>query len=160
MITGAVLIGGTTAVNYNFGELLPVSISGHVHVNVTGDCDDPANPPLPGVTIELLDATGQVIDHHDDGRQRLLHLRQPCRRAPTACTKCSPRATSTAARTPARPAASRADDLITNIVLISGTDAMDYNFCEIPPASISAATSTSTQQQRLQRRWRSSASRA
>ena len=61
MITGAVLIGGTVAVNYNFGELLPVSISGHVHVNLSGDCDDPTNPPLPGVTIELLNSTGQVI---------------------------------------------------------------------------------------------------
>ena len=40
------LIGGTVAVNYNFGELLPVSISGHVRANYSGDCGDPNNPPL------------------------------------------------------------------------------------------------------------------
>ena len=65
MITGAVLIGGTVAADYNFGELLPVSISGRVDVNTTGDCDNPENPPLPGVTIQLLNMPGPG-DRHDD----------------------------------------------------------------------------------------------
>ena len=44
--------------HYDFCELLPVSIGGSVHVNTTGDCADPANPPLAGVTIQLLNASG------------------------------------------------------------------------------------------------------
>ena len=76
-ITGAVLKGGQHGENYNFGELLPVSISGKVHVNTTGDCDDPANPPLAGVTIHLLDSQGNVIGTATTDADGTLPVRQP-----------------------------------------------------------------------------------
>ena len=53
------LLGGEDSVRNDFAEALPVSIGGQVHVNNTGDCSNPANPPLAGVTIQLLDATGK-----------------------------------------------------------------------------------------------------
>jgi serine-aspartate repeat-containing protein C/D/E len=62
-ITGANLsVGGAKGTRYDFSELLPVSISGYVHVNVNGNCDtDPNAPPLAGVTIQLLDNHGNIL---------------------------------------------------------------------------------------------------
>ena len=61
-INGASLTSGMTATHYDFCVLLPVSVSGYVHVDVNGNCvTDPNAPPLAGVTIQLLDANGNVI---------------------------------------------------------------------------------------------------
>ncbi|TWT90560.1 Serine-aspartate repeat-containing protein D precursor [Pseudobythopirellula maris] len=66
MIASIALNFGDDAINYNFGELLPGSIAGKVKVTTDGECacdcdDDEANPPLAGVTIELRDENGDVI---------------------------------------------------------------------------------------------------
>ncbi len=61
-ITGAVLVNAIHAVNYNFAEVLPVSIAGHVGIDETGNWDGSANiPPIAGVTMQLLDTAGKVI---------------------------------------------------------------------------------------------------
>lgn len=62
VITGAVLNYGDDGVNYNFGELLPGSISGRVILSLGPDCefDDPQQF-LAGIQIDLLDAQGNVI---------------------------------------------------------------------------------------------------
>jgi len=61
-ISGASLTSGMAGTHYDFCVLQPVSISGYVHVNVNGNCDtDPNAPPLAGVTIDLLDAQGNVM---------------------------------------------------------------------------------------------------
>lgn len=60
-IRSIALKGGISAVHYNFYDVLPASISGYVHNNVAGDCDNPTNPGVPGVTIELLGAQGAVV---------------------------------------------------------------------------------------------------
>jgi serine-aspartate repeat-containing protein C/D/E len=47
---------------YDFGKLLPNSIAGRVLVSDTLDCTQDPNPtPLAGVTVELLNSTGQMI---------------------------------------------------------------------------------------------------
>ena len=60
------LCAGDEGVQYNFGELKPVSLSGYVSVKTPdGDCLNPEDPnfqPIAGVTIELRDASGQLID--------------------------------------------------------------------------------------------------
>jgi serine-aspartate repeat-containing protein C/D/E len=62
-IFGAVINFGDHAVEYNFGELLPGSISGRVHAGSGPDCNfDNPEILLAGVKIELLDAGGNVID--------------------------------------------------------------------------------------------------
>ncbi|MGD9648650.1 MAG: SdrD B-like domain-containing protein, partial [Pirellulales bacterium] len=58
-ITGALLLPAMTASDYNFGELLPGSISGYVLADRDGDCVvDPGETLLSGVTIWLLDSNG------------------------------------------------------------------------------------------------------
>ena len=61
-IFGAILNFGDHAVEYNFGELLPGSISGRVHADHHEDCDfDNPEILLEGVRIDLLDANGNFI---------------------------------------------------------------------------------------------------
>ena len=61
-ITGAVLNYGDHGLNYNFGELLPGSISGLVEAHHDADCDfDEPELTLQGVQIDLLDANGHFI---------------------------------------------------------------------------------------------------
>jgi len=55
---------GNALVDYDFCEMLPGSISGHVHEDPEGDCDigdESAETPIAGVTMQLLDSTGKVI---------------------------------------------------------------------------------------------------
>ena len=59
-----VLKGGESGIDYNFGEVLPAQIEGRVQLSTPdGDCfgDSVEHRPVPGVTIELLDAAGRTI---------------------------------------------------------------------------------------------------
>ncbi|WP_425400228.1 SdrD B-like domain-containing protein [Aeoliella sp.] len=58
-----IMIGfGESGEEYNFGELLPGSIRGQVHVDPDGDCiAEEGDPVIPGVQIDLLDEQGNVI---------------------------------------------------------------------------------------------------
>ena len=61
-ITGIFLASSQSGINYNFGELLPGSISGRVFASLDGDCEyDPGDPALQGVTVWLLDGNGVRI---------------------------------------------------------------------------------------------------
>ena len=61
-ITQIVLTPGTHATNYDFCELIPVSISGHVSADPNDDCSEgPGTISLSDVTMQLLDAQGHVI---------------------------------------------------------------------------------------------------
>jgi hypothetical protein len=63
IIDGISLLSGATGINYDFGELLPSRVAGTVHADLDGDCEyDPGEPLLAGVTINLLDAAGNVIN--------------------------------------------------------------------------------------------------
>ncbi len=58
------LRGGDVGVEYNFGELAPVSLSGAVHLSTAdGDCfsDGMLHPPLADVVIRLLDGSGTLV---------------------------------------------------------------------------------------------------
>ena len=58
------LMGGDKAVNYDFGEILLAELSGKVHLDSNGDCvfsTSDGDTPLSDVTLELLDADGNVI---------------------------------------------------------------------------------------------------
>ncbi len=57
--------GGGVGREYNFGELVPITLRGNVHLSTAdGDCfsDDVAHEPVAGAKVLLLDATGTVID--------------------------------------------------------------------------------------------------
>ena len=54
---------GQVAVDYNFGEVLPASLAGRVHVDLDGDClYDPSEPVLSGVMVRLFDHMGAEVD--------------------------------------------------------------------------------------------------
>lgn len=63
--TGVILCADERGVQYNFGELKPVSISGYVSVtDRDGNCVDPADPryrPIAGVTMQLFDSNGTLV---------------------------------------------------------------------------------------------------
>ena len=71
-ISSVFLFSGQAGINYDFGEILPSSISGFVHADRDGNCVlDPGDQPLEGVVIELLDGTGTPIAttaRNDEGR--------------------------------------------------------------------------------------------
>src|SRR4029078_8940162 len=62
-LTGANIGSDVDAVQYDFCEKPPSSISGRVHADSSPDCDfdNPDNRWLAGVTIDLLDKDGKVI---------------------------------------------------------------------------------------------------
>ena len=63
-IENIVLTGGSTGVEYNFGEILPAWIHGNVHLSTAdGDCfgENEQHTPVPNVTVQLFDASGNFI---------------------------------------------------------------------------------------------------
>lgn len=146
IITGAVLGFGDDGVEYNFGELLVGSIAGRVHASSTGDCnfDDP-EVLLAGVTIDLLDARGQVVattQTDTDGRYRFDGL-APGEYAvrehqPTDYYDGAEQVgTSGGVASDLGQANDPAFSLISEIQLGSGVDATNYSFCEHIGPSIS-----------------------
>jgi protocatechuate 3,4-dioxygenase beta subunit len=62
MIRQIAINWGQTGVEYNFGELLPGSISGRIHAHSGPDCDfDNPEILLEGVRVDLLDAQGNLL---------------------------------------------------------------------------------------------------
>jgi hypothetical protein len=63
MIGSIVLTSGQNSINNNFGEVLPVTISGNVYVDQAGlGFLAPGDPPIPGVVLILTNASGTVVD--------------------------------------------------------------------------------------------------
>jgi protocatechuate 3,4-dioxygenase beta subunit len=135
-ITGAKLDYGDHGLNYNFGELLPSSISGRVHADNGPDCDfdNPDNHWLEGVTIDLLDGQGNLVattKTDQDGAYHFTNLRKGTyivrEHQPTEYYDGGERV--------GTAGGSSHDELplysiFTGIVLPSGTDAIKYDFCE------------------------------
>ncbi len=131
LITGAVLNFGDDGVNYNFGELRPSSIRGRVHAHSGPECDfDNPEILLEGVVIELRDANGSVIDTTTtdvNGAYRFDNL-APGRYSihevqPEGFFDGDQRVGTAGGR-------DDGIDSILNIVLLSGTDGVNYDFCE------------------------------
>ncbi len=137
LITNFVLVSGTHATNYDFCEVLPVGISGFVHVDTGGDCqNDPEAPPIAGVTIQLLDDTGHVIGTTTTDAQG--HYRFDNLPPGTyGVHEVQPAGYFDGDEHAGSAGGIVADDLITNVALVSGTHATHYDFCEVPPVGIS-----------------------
>jgi len=136
--------GGQSGIDYDFGELMPVSIEGRVLLtDPYGDCyaagaDQRA---IEGATVRLLDSTGNVIDQtltDVSGSYRFDGL--------------FPGTYTVVEVTPAglidgadhvgtvdgsHIGAITANDTIADIVLTSGQNGIRYDFCEHRPASLS-----------------------
>lgn len=128
---------GAAGVNYNFGEVKSASLSGRVHVDTDGDCIfDPDEVPLAGVTIQLLDADGNVIVEtktNSSGEYEFTGLR-PGRYSiyevqPAGYFDGDEHVGTAGGRIVA-------NDLIGEIDLEAGEVGVHYDFCELGPNSI------------------------
>ena len=137
-ITGALLPPGFHAESYNFGELRPASISGRVHAELNGDCiPDPGEPLLQGVTIYLLDRRGDQIDvtTTDENGQYIFRDLEPGTYGVEEVQP--PGYFDGRDHVGSAGGALDGNDRIVGAKLISGTEAVEYNFCEVVPASLS-----------------------
>ncbi|MEX2141975.1 MAG: SdrD B-like domain-containing protein [Pirellulales bacterium] len=138
VISEIVLTSAKNAINYDFCEAIPASISGRVHADPEGDCIiGPSDIPLSGVTVQLLNDQGIVVATEltdAEGRYQFDGLAPgvySVREVQPAGYLDGDEHVGTAGGVIA------SNDLISHITLGSGTNALDYDFCEIPAASIS-----------------------
>lgn len=128
---------GETGVDYDFGELLPGSISGRVHADENGNCEyDPGELPLSGVVVDLLDVDGNVIattTTDENGEYRFDNLRP----GEYGVREHQPAGYFDGGESVGTGGGIVADDLFTQIAVFSGDHLVDYDFCEKPPAAIS-----------------------
>ncbi|MCA9156303.1 MAG: carboxypeptidase regulatory-like domain-containing protein, partial [Planctomycetales bacterium] len=146
-ISSIVIGAGETLVNYNFCELPPSSLSGFIYSDVDQDCEfDPGESPLGGVTVELLDSTGKVIattTTDDDGFYTFTNL---------APGKYTVRETQPDGYFDGGQVAGShgGDASVTNhisaIDIGPGQTLVDYDFCELPPSSLSGFVHTDLDQ--------------
>jgi len=142
-LSDIVFLGGQDGVHYNFGECLPASISGKVWSDTNGDClyQPQTDVPLSGVQIDLLDSHGTVVATTTTDQQGDYQF-----------TGLVPGTYGVFEHQPAgylegmdsvgtvngvTDGAHGGTDLLSQIVLGSGAAGIDYDFCEILPASLS-----------------------
>jgi len=137
-ITGALLAPGMGAKNYNFGELEPASIAGRVYADLNDNCAyDPGEPLLAGVTVYLLNASGARIASTttDSGGEYLFDNLRP---GGYGVEEIQPEGYFDGPEQIGSVGGSLdGNDRMVDVELVSGTDAVEYNFCELVPASIS-----------------------
>lgn len=129
---------GDNGIEYNFGELLPGSISGRVGASLTPDCNfDNPDIPLAGVKIDLLDANGYFLrstETDSQGFYKFENLRpgeyQIFEHQPNEYYDGGDRIGTSGGE-------KLANDHIGEIHLGSGVDATQYDFCEKIGANIS-----------------------
>jgi protocatechuate 3,4-dioxygenase beta subunit len=137
LIDGIRLSSGQSGQQYNFGELVPSSISGRVIADVNGNClYDPGETLLAGVTVLLRDPSGTVLATTQTDAQ-----------GQYAFTELMPGTYTVEEIQPAGyydgddhvgsvGGALLPSDSIVDIELAWGTAAVGYDFCELEPASI------------------------
>ena len=125
-------------VEYNFGELLPGSITGIVFSDTDDDCElDEGELKLSGVRVDLLDADGKFVKSTTtdrDGRYRFDDLRP----GEYAVREHQPAGYFGGHQTSGSHGGDASvQNLISTIDVGSNQHLVDYDFCEIPPATIS-----------------------
>ncbi len=142
------LPSGRKGIDYDFGELLPGSISGHVMVDTDGNCivDAVGDRYLSGVTVQLLDSNGVVIrttttDANGQYRFDGLTIGTYSVREiqPVGLLQAGQRAGSGGGD-------ASVPDLISLINVGAGVSLVNYDFCEIPPAELSGHVYVDTDQ--------------
>lgn len=128
---------GMSGAEYNFGELIPASLTGLVHIDLDGDCVRDANESgLSGVMIRLLDVNGNQVaatTTNDEGVYQFANL-VPGR---YTVVQDQPLGYFDGGTTAGSAGGQASDNRIDAIDLGSGANATDYDFCEEPPSSLS-----------------------
>ncbi|MFW5693075.1 MAG: SdrD B-like domain-containing protein, partial [Thermoguttaceae bacterium] len=139
-ITGVTLTSGTEAVEYNFGELEPASLSGWVYVDANNNgIREAGEQGIGGVTLTLLAAdgspTGRTTTTNGAGFYQFDNLRPGTYQV--AQTQPEDYLDGLDAAGSHDGTAVNPGDLIYDIALGSGALAVNYNFGELEPATIS-----------------------
>ncbi|MDE0866347.1 MAG: carboxypeptidase regulatory-like domain-containing protein [Rubripirellula sp.] len=128
---------GQDGIEYNFGEVLPVSLAGRVHVDTDGDCQyDDGEPTLSGVMVRLFDHHGIEVEQtltDADGRYAFVDL------PPGVYTilENQPDGYFEGGATAGSVGGIVLDaSRIGNVVLASGEHGVDYDFCELLGAEL------------------------
>lgn len=138
LITSVAIRQGQSGINYNFGELRPATLSGRVHVDTDGDClYDPGELLLSGVTIRLINASGVEVASTQTNSQGVYTFTDIPPGTYTVVQTQPEGYFSGTARPGSAGGVKETDDRIGSITLGSGEVAVDYDFCEKPPAEIS-----------------------
>jgi hypothetical protein len=143
LIEDVLLAGGASGVDYDFGELRSVSLSGRVHLaTANGDCfgKDQEHQPVVGALLQLVDASGAVVAEtrsDANGRYAFLDVAPGVYSVrevtPTGLIDGGAKA-GTVDGTERGVVASSGE--IANIRLGSGERVVDIEFCEKEPVSI------------------------
>ncbi len=128
---------GSALIDYDFCEIPPGSIAGSVFVDNDQDCIfDSGEAPINGVTITLLDATGNTVattQTDTQGRYQFVGLRPGTytvkQSQPAGFLQGGQKAGSGGGD-------DSQQDAISQIILSAGSELVNYDFCEITPASI------------------------
>lgn len=138
------LCAGDAGVQYNFGELRPNTISGHVGLATPdGDCVDPASSeyrPLAGVTIRLLDQAGNLVattQTNAQGQYEFTGLRSGVYTVVEVQPAGYLDGEEDLGMVDGQARGQIGSDRFSAIALTSGQAGTQYNFCEHVPASIS-----------------------
>jgi protocatechuate 3,4-dioxygenase beta subunit len=136
-IRGIGLRWGDAGQRYDFGELLSGSIQGLVFSDLDRDCRlDPEEQPLAGVTVELRDGSGRVVastQTDGQGKYRFADL------APGSYTLWEQQPAGYfqgGQRAGSGGGDASLEDTIRDIAVGSGRHLTDYDFCEVPPSSL------------------------
>ncbi len=137
LVTAIFVTPGAALVDYNFCEIPPGSIAGQVFVDLDEDClRDPGEQSLAGVTVTLLDETGKVIattQTNSLGRYEFLGL-EP---GTYTIRETQPAGYLQGGQTAGTGGGDASvADVISAVALTAGSQLVEYNFCEIAPASI------------------------
>jgi hypothetical protein len=105
-------------------------------VNTNGDCADPANPPLSGVTVELLNEEGAVVATRVTDANGMYHFNNLLP-GTYSVREIQPTGYFNGATFVGSEGGIKGTDLVTEITLLAGDNGVDYDFCELPPGTIS-----------------------
>lgn len=141
-IEGVFLGGGEKGRDYNFGELMPATLSGQVRLaDADGNCfsETSRQRPVAGARVELLDAAGRTISVTQTDSSGTYHFRDlwPGNYSIVQTTPAGLiNGRSHVGRIDGVPVGRALEDSLVDIVLASGQIGKDYDFCEFEPASL------------------------
>jgi protocatechuate 3,4-dioxygenase beta subunit len=143
-IENVFLGGGQAGVEYNFGEIAPASLRGHVYLSdEDGNCygSSTVHRPLENVQVRLLDAQGGSVAMTTTNAQGAYVFRDLLPGSYTLVESTPEGLIDGGERVGTvegvRVGRVREDDVITEIALGSGQHGEGYDFCEHPPAALS-----------------------
>lgn len=130
--------GGERGLDYNFGELKLAEISGNVYIDADGDCVFDAaqgDRPLSNVVLELINANGDVIDTTTtdaNGNYSFDNILP----GEYSIREIQPDGLFNAGEIAGDAGGTATENLISGILVQSGQNLTQYDFCEQEPAEI------------------------